>query len=299
MDLSQQFDVVKNISAEEFNRKYFKTQTPVVIKDLTHNTVAEERWSFDYFKQTMGDVKVDVFDNRNPKGSASAFTSPDLKMKFSDFLNIIATNEYTHFRIFLFNLFKFNPQLREEYPCPKLFKGVLDKVGHMFFGGKDTKVRIHYDVDMSNVLLTHFGGRKRIQLFAPEYKKLLYCLPLNTYSLINVDNPDYNKYPALRYVKGYDIMLEHGDSVFMPSGYWHYITYVEGGFSVSYRKVAPTFRKKIEGLLNFGVMIPADKLLNKVLGNKWLEAKKQIAEKRADKILLEHYSQEFNQLSGI
>ncbi len=286
MDLSLKADVVRNISTEEFNRKYLKTQTPVVIKGLTENTISAQKWSLDYFKEKMGNVKVDVFDNRNPKGSASAFTSADLKMNFSEFLNIIAKNEYTHFRIFLFNLFKFNPGLREEYPCPELFKGILDKTAHMFFGGKDTKVRIHYDVDMSNVLLTQFGGKKRVVLFAPEYRDLLYCLPLNTYSLINVDNPDYEKYPGLRYVKGYDIILEPGDSIFMPSGYWHYMTYLEGGFSVSYRKIATTFKTQLEGLFNF-MIIPFDKLLIKMAGDKWLETKKQIAEKRVNRLLNE------------
>jgi hypothetical protein len=150
----------------------------------------------------------------------------------------------------------------------------------MFFGGKDTTVRIHYDIDMSNVLHTHFGGRKRVVLIAPEYSTHLYCLPLNTYSLIDVDCPDYRNYPALLRVKGYDFILEPGDSLFMPSGYWHYMTYLEGGFSVSYRKMAASLAQKMEGLANLCVAMPVDKLMNRLAGKKWLEMKKQVACKR-------------------
>jgi hypothetical protein len=151
----------------------------------------------------------------------------------------------------------------------------------MFFGGKDTTVRIHYDIDMSNVLLTHFGGRKKVVLIAPEYNDFLYRLPYNTYSLINLDAINHKKYPALAFVKGYECVLEHGDSIFMPSGYWHYMTYLEGSFSISYRKLAPTVQSKLNGFVNIALKMPYDKLMNKVLGSKWLTMKEQIAQRKA------------------
>jgi hypothetical protein len=288
MDLFKKIDVVKNISPEEFNALYFKPQKPVVIKGLTNNTFAGTNWSIDYFKDTMGDKVIDLFDN-SKKNPGSAHTTPDLKMKLGDFLTILSKNEPTNLRIFLYNMFKHNPNLKKEFPCPKLFKGILDRVGHMFFGGKNTTVRIHYDIDMSNVLHTHFGGRKRVVLIPPEYTSMLYCLPLNTYSLIDIDKPDYKKYPALQFIKGYDFTIEPGDSVFMPSGYWHYMTYLEGGFSVSYRKISPSLSTLASGFLNLCIYLPIDKLLNKILGNKWLETKKQIAERRANWAIIKEY----------
>ncbi|MDF2449797.1 MAG: cupin-like protein [Bacteroidota bacterium] len=283
MDLSLKIDTVENISTEKFNSIYFKTQKPVVIKGLSRNTEAARKWSIQYFKDILGDVIVDVYDNGNKQSAKSAFTVPDLKMKFSEYLDILAKNEQTNLRIFLFDLFKYEARLKKEFPCPDLFKGLLDNIGHMFFGGKDTTVRIHYDIDMSNVLHTHFGGRKRVVLIAPEYSTLLYCLPLNTYSLINPDKPDYKKYPGLQYVKGYDFILEPGDSLFMPSGYWHYMTYLESSFSVSYRRIGPSVQAPIQGMLNLGLYMPTDKLLNKVMDNKWLAMKEQIAENRINR----------------
>lgn len=157
----------------------------------------------------------------------------------------------------------------------------------MFFGGKDTTVRIHYDIDVSNILLTHFGGKKKVILFAPEYSDLLYRLPFNTYSLIDLDKPDYSKYPGLAYVKGYECILEDGDSVFIPSGYWHYITYMERGFSISYRKIAPTTESKIQGLINISIRLPFDKLMGKVWGIRWLAYKESAAERKAEKKILQ------------
>jgi hypothetical protein len=282
MDLTKKIDIVKNISSADFDKNYFDSQTPVIIKGLTDNTRAKESWSINYFKDSMGDFLIDIYDNNNKKSSASAFTSADLKMKFSDFLDILSKDEHTDLRVFLCNLFKQNPQLKKDFPCPEIFKGFLDGVGYMFFGGKDTTVRIHYDIDMSNVLHTHFGGRKRVVLIAPEYSSFLYRLPLNTYSLIDIDKPDYTKYPALKFVNGYDFILEDGDSVFMPGGYWHYMTYLEGSFSVSYRKISHNFKDPAVGLLNLSIRMPLDKLFNKVFGNSWLETKNNMAQRKGN-----------------
>jgi hypothetical protein len=285
MDLTQKIDVLEYSALDHFNDSYFKPQIPVVIKGLASEKIAGKLWSIPYFKKTMGDIEVDVFDNSNKKSASSAFTTPDLKMKFGDYLSIIAKNEKTDLRIFLFNFFKSNPKLRKEFPCPTIFKGVLDKVGYMFFGGKNTTVRIHYDLDLSNVLLTHFGGKKKVILIAPEYTDLLYCLPYNTFSLINLDKINYSKYPGLAYVHGYECILDHGDSIFMPSGYWHYMTYLEGSFSISYRKVSPAFQTQIKGLLNIILKMPFDKVMNKVLGEKWLIIKEQKAQRNATKAI--------------
>jgi hypothetical protein len=290
MDLSEKIDVVRDISVREFEQLYFNKQKPVIIKGLIENTAAG-KWSIDHFKDRMGDTIIDVFDN-NKKNNCSAFTVPDLKMKLGDFLSEISKDEPTGLRIFLYNMFKHNKELRKEFPCPDLFKGVLDHIGYMFFGGKNTKVRIHYDIDMSNVLHTHFQGRKKVVLISPEYNDLLYCLPLNTYSLIDPDKPDHKKYPGLQYVKGYEFILEAGDSVFIPSGYWHYMTYLESGFSVSYRRLNLRPNSLMNGFLNLGVRLPFDKLMNKLLGDNWLENKKQIAERRANWAIQKHYGSE-------
>lgn len=276
--------VVTNISDKDFKRNYLIPQRPVIIKGLAEAYPAGQKWTMDYIKEICGDVMVDVFDNSNAN-SASAFTTPDLKMRFSDYIDTLMKNKPTLLRMFLFNMFRERPELRKDFPCPKVFRGILGRIGFMFFGAKGIKVRIHQDMDMSNVMLTQFYGRKKVVVIAPEYSHLLYKLPFNTHSLIDLDNPDYEKYPGLRYIEGYECVLEHGDSLFMPSGYWHYITYVDGGFSVSYRKLAYSIPAKVKGFLNVCIYMPFDKLMNRMLGQKWLDKKEAIAQKKANKAI--------------
>jgi len=277
-------DVVKEISETDFRKNYLKPQRPVIIKGLAESTPAGSRWNVDYIKQVCGEVMVDVFDNANAN-SASAYTTPDLKMRFDDYVNTIVRDEPTTLRMFLFNMFKVRPQLRDDFPCPKIMRGVMGKVGFMFFGAKGIKVRIHQDMDMSNVLLTQFYGRKKVVLIPPQYSDLLYKLPYNTHSLIDLDKPDYDKYPGLRYIQTYECILEHGDSLFMPSGYWHYITYLDGGFAVSYRKMAIGLEWKLRGFLSLCVYMPYDKIMNRILGERWLPMKEKLAQRKANKAI--------------
>jgi hypothetical protein len=277
-------DTISGISPEEFKKQYLVPQKPVVIKGLADNYPAGTKWTIDYIKDLCGSVMVDVFDNSN-SNKGSAFTTPDLKMPFGEYVTTIIENKPTTLRMFLFNMFKCKPELRKDFPCPDFFKGILGRIGYMFFGAKDIKVRIHQDIDMSNVLLTQFYGRKKVVLVDPKYSELLYKLPYNTYSLVDLDNPDYEKYPGLNYIEVQECILEHGDSLYMPSGFWHYITYVDGGFSVSYRKMAHSLKAKKEGLLNILVYMPFDKIMNKLQGEQWVLKKEFLAQKRANKAI--------------
>lgn len=275
---------IDHISPEDFKKQYLIPQKPVVIKGLADTFPAGKKWTIDYIRDLCGSVMVDVFDNSN-SNKGSAFTHPDLKMPFREYVNTIIDNKPTTLRMFLFNMFKCKPELRKDFPCPDIFKGVLGRIGFMFFGAKDIRVRIHQDIDMSNVLLTQFYGRKKVVLVSPQYSDLLYRLPFNTHSLIDLDKPDYEKYPGLKYIETQECILEHGDSLYMPSGYWHFITYVDGGFSVSYRKMAHSIKAKLQGLLNLAVYMPFDKLMNLLQGEKWVIKKELMAQENANKAI--------------
>jgi ribosomal protein L16 Arg81 hydroxylase len=144
---------------------------------------------------------------------------------------------------------------------------------------------MHQDIDTSNVFLTQFHGRKRVNLFAPDQSTLLYRLPFNVHSTVDVDNPDYDAYPGLKYVKGMSVILVHGDTLFMPSGYWHHIEYLDGGFALSVRTIAHSLPLKIGGLWNLTVQRTTDNMMRKLNDTKWFDYKKKLAHTRAEKAI--------------
>jgi len=280
MDLSLKIDRIDASDKELFFKEYFSKQKPVIIQGLVNNTAAADKWNLDYLKSRLGDTEVMVFDNAIKK--TSAYTGGDYKMKFSEFVDHIRKPEECNIRLFLFNAFKYCKDLKSEYPCPTIFKGILDKVGFMFFGGKNTHVRMHFDIDMSNVLHTQFEGKKKVILISQDYNDLMYKTPFNTYSIADFQNRDETKFPGLKYVKGYEFVLNPGESVFMPGGYWHYMIYLEGSFSVAYRKIAYGIKNTLIGINYLTLKLWTDKLLNFTLGKRWPAYKTKVAHRRAE-----------------
>ena len=82
-------------------------------------------------------------------------------------------------------------------------------------------------------------------------------------------------------VTGYEVILNPGESLFIPSGYWHYIEYIEGGYSISLR-ANESLARRFKGAFNIAKHYIVDKGMNKLMGKEWLNVKNNLAKKRAE-----------------
>jgi ribosomal protein L16 Arg81 hydroxylase len=285
MDISTPIPIVDGsiITRKEFETKYLKTQKPVILRGLWKQYPAYSKWTMDYFRQTMGDIEVNLFSSKmaNPSETLAV---PHAKMKFSDYLHLIE-HDPTDLRLFLFPVFKHKPELLKDFGYPSITGRYL-KIPFMFFGPKHSVTRMHQDIDLSNVFLTQFAGKRRVVLFAPDQSHFLYRLPFNVHSTVDIDNPDYETYPALKYAKGYSAVLENGDTLYMPSGYWHHIEYLEGGFGLSVRTLGHNLSTIARGAYNVTIQRKFDDIMRKLRGEKWFQYKKTLARKNAEKAML-------------
>lgn len=274
---------VKSITPEEFVSLYVKPQKPVVIEQLASNWEAFNLWSFDYFKEIAGHVVVPLYDNR-PISHKERFNEPHAKMKLGDYVALLKTQP-TQYRIFLFNLIKAVPQLQNHFSIPKLGIKLLKELPFLFFGAKDSKVFMHYDIDFANILHVHFEGKKKCVLYPPSESKYLYKVPnsLVTVNNINFDNPDFDKYPALAQAQGMVTELNHGDSLYMPEGYWHYMHYLTPGFSMSLRALPRRPLNIGKAVYNILIMRNLENLMRKFGGETWMKYKEKAAFERTNK----------------
>ena len=280
IDFNHPIDMVEDIDLREFEKNYLQPQKPVILRGLLKGTKAYEEWDFNYFKEVAGHLTIGVFENRE-EDLDKTMKVPHRKMKFADYLDLIATTP-TDLRIHLWNIFKDCPELMNDFEFPEIKTQFLKGFPYMFFGGQGSVARMHQDIDMSNVFLTQFEGKRRVVLFSPDYSKLLYRYPFNVHTGVNVVKPDYERYPGLQHVKGFECYIERGDTLFMPGEYWHYIEYAEGGFGMSLRSLNPHLSKRFKGLMNITVRQAADWTMRKGLGGKWFTTKQQIADRRAN-----------------
>lgn len=279
----QPIDVVDTISKEDFRNKYLLPRKPLVIKNMARSWPAFEKWTMDYMKETVGDVEVPLYDS-SKADPAAPINSSATKMKFTDYIDLISEKP-TDLRIFLFDPIKSAPKLLEDYISPKdLMGGFLDKFPNMFFGGKGSETFLHFDIDLAHIFHTHFNGRKHILLFENKWKERLYKIPFATYSLEDYDiaNPDFEKFPALNGVEGIECFLEHGDTLFMPTGWWHYMKYLDGSFSISQRAWDQSWSVKARSLYNLTIQRNFDNFMKGKFKNKYMDWKEKKAIERAN-----------------
>lgn len=266
------------LTRETFAAEYLNLKKPVVFTDLMDSWPARQRWTVEHFKTRYGHLRVPVVSNNYSK-PGKGYMTPDRIISFKEFLEILESGP-NDLRIFLWNIFRVAPELRNDFYRPTIMDGFVDDLPFMFFGGEGSKVALHYDIDMSHVFLNQIHGRKRVILFAPDQSVNLYRHPFTVASYVDLNNPDYEKYPALARAKGSEVMLQPGETLFMPSGYWHYIEYTDGGWSISLRSFG-SMPARVRGLTNIATHYVVDKGMNRLMGPNWRKLKERMAEWRA------------------
>jgi hypothetical protein len=279
--LKNDIDIVENINREDFQRLYMIPQKPVIIKHLFGSQAPVYDWTFDFFAKELGHIEVGVFDDESEtRKDDRSYKQAGTRMLFRDYLNLIQEKP-TSKRLFLFNVFKHKKDLLNDFYFPDIASNVFRFLPLAFFGGKGAITRIHRDMDNSCVFLTELVGYKRVVLFAPEYSKKLYQYPFSTHTSVDINNPDYDKYPALKHVEGIDCTIGPGDTIFMPAGWWHHIEYNTAGMGFSMRSLSPHISDRLLGFWQVGIMTHLDEVFNKMFGEKWFGWKIKKASERA------------------
>ncbi|MDO3693504.1 cupin-like domain-containing protein [Wenyingzhuangia sp. chi5] len=280
----EEIDVLSEMSKEEFIQNYFKPQKPVIVKNYSKDWPAFNKWSLAYMKEIAGDKIVPLYDDR-PVDPKVKFNSPHAKMKMSDYIDLLK-KEPTKFRIFLWNILKEIPVLQNDFKYPDVGLTFIKSLPTLFFGGYDSYTFMHYDIDLANIFHFHFEGKKQCILFDQQQNKYMYKVPNSLMTLREIDfsNPDLEKFPALKNASGYIANLEHGDMLYIPEGYWHYMRYITPGFSMSLRTIAKKPSHVAKAVYNIVVMRNVENLMRKTLGEKWMNWKYQKAKKDTERL---------------
>ncbi|MEP7317357.1 MAG: cupin-like domain-containing protein [Panacibacter sp.] len=283
-------DVVSSISPEDFKKNYFIPQVPLIIKDLAKQWPAYTKWNWQYFKEIVGNQKVGIYNNvksdaYTPINKADEYTT------FGEYIDMISRGPAA-WRIFLFNIFNHAPELTQDFTWPdNLAKGFVKRVPMLFTGGQGSITHLHFDIDLSHIFHTQFMGRKRVLLFPYKEQYKLYRKPFEVLSVADFTNYydsvksklDMEQFPAVKFARGYDLTLDHGDTLFMPGGYWHHMEYLDSGFAMSLRALNSSVSGKLKGVWNLVGMRSIDTLMKKTAPGTWYGWKEKKLYKAAEK----------------
>jgi hypothetical protein len=194
----------------------------------------------------------------------------------------VRANKVSYFSL---NILKEVPQLQKDFSFPNFGLQLMKGLPMLFFGGRDSHTFMHYDIDLANIFHFHFEGKKQCILFDQKQNKHLYKIPysLITREDIDFDNPNFDKWPALKNAKGWICNLNHGEILYMPEGYWHHMKYITPGFSMSLRAIARNPKNLGKAIYNVFVMRSIDNIMRRIKGQNWIDWKNEQAILRTNK----------------
>jgi ribosomal protein L16 Arg81 hydroxylase len=91
---------------------------------------------------------------------------------------------------------------------------------------------LHHDT--ANVLFGQLFGNKRLLLYPPFELELLHDMHDGVYSSFDPENPDHEAFGALEGITSKEVILEPGDVLFIPVGWWHLVRALDVSISLSF-----------------------------------------------------------------
>lgn len=222
------------LSSEQFLEKHYAANWPVVLTDKMNQWPAMTKWTPDYLRSTIGTATVDVQTGRNADQDYERKMEAHREQlgfdKFMDrALDPQASNDCY---LTAYNAHSNAAALAVLDQDLGSVDGILqdNAKGMLWIGGAGTFTPLHHD--LTNNLLIQICGRKHVVLVSPEYRAQIY----NSYHVYSdvrdITQPDIQKkFPLLEDVEIHDFVIEPGDALFIPLGWWHQVRALD--FSVS------------------------------------------------------------------
>ncbi len=248
-------------------RRAIRARSPLVVKDLAADWPAFERWTPEQLSARYGTRDVRVYDASFGAPGQHYMGSIDT-MPFADFLEQTQTGG-RDLRMFLYNLSHKIPELLDDVQFPDVGLQFSRRFVFSFFGCAGSTTPLHYDIDRGDVLHTVIRGQRRIRLFPPESSAALYRHPCTVRSYVDLDTPDFDRFPALAHAEGYEVRLQPGQTLYMPGGWWHEFHYLEAGMGVSMRSPPLQWTDRVRGVASLLVSSPVDRLANRFAAHRW------------------------------
>jgi Rps23 Pro-64 3,4-dihydroxylase Tpa1-like proline 4-hydroxylase len=230
-------DVLDRISKTDFFENYYYSNRPLILKGLAKDSGPVVTWSPTFFAQNYGSVSVQI--------TAGRTRHPDYESNFRNTIQTITMAEFVRrldeetndFYIVARNYFFENPALmplrKELQVLPEIINTADQGRGvvKLWFGPKGTVTPLHYD--LHSILFMQIYGRKRVKLI-PSFDTPKVYLQQRYYSAADPENVDSEKHPKFLQASVADVVVEPGDILFLPVGWWHWARSLDVSISATF-----------------------------------------------------------------
>ena len=229
---TEEVAVVEGVEPQEFYRDYVKKNVPVILKGMMDQWPATSKWTFQFFRDLGSRSTVHIEEGNVFQGKTEF-----RKQQFCEFLDQLLKDEETDSGAYLsvFRIFDEFPELRSDVDFSLIDQHKLKSSTVAWIGPAGTVTGYH--IDWGDNILAQLQGRKHIHLAAPSSTPNMYVSKKfeqgSTLSQVDLDNVDYDQFPNFSKVRHHEFVLNPGEMIFIPRGWWHHVRSLDKSISVS------------------------------------------------------------------
>lgn len=217
----------ERLTGPEFLEQYYRTNRPVIITGMLEHYPARTKWNLDYFadprfKDRM--VEVQFGRNADPQYELNSIAHKR-QIPFGEYVDMVRkAGTSNDFYMTANNDARNRDALKELWDDVGSLPEYLDsdpaRRGFFWFGPAGTITPFHHD--LTNNFMAQIVGRKLVRLIAP-------CELANVYNHrhcfteVDARAVDLQRFPAMAGVPILECVLEPGEILFLPVGWWHYV----------------------------------------------------------------------------
>lgn len=216
----------ERLSGDEFLQQYYRANRPVIITGMLDDFPARGKWNLDYFAERFAERTVEVQFGRDadPQYELNSIAHKR-QIPFGEYVAMVrGCGSSNDFYMTANNDSKNRASLKELWDDVGTLPEYLDESGErrgfFWFGPKGTITPLHHD--LTNNFMSQIMGRKRVRLIAPCEGPRIYNFR-HCFTDVDAKAVDLNRFPAMAGVTIHDCVLEPGEILFLPVGWWHHV----------------------------------------------------------------------------
>ena len=219
---------ISNIHGNDHQGSFIQGELPVVLKGECRNWPAFSKWTADFFRRNYGDIQVPMSNyKKNPYQPQTQKSS----MRIGDYLDRafrISAGEVSEDEdLYSAGWFFCNGhcELLKDIAVPSYFTenwaDRVQKIIHfdtrsILFGHPKVESPLHTDSFFVSTYFAMLKGQKRMRLVAPEHSA-------HVRNGLDVFDDALVRELGAKGVPVYDAVIEEGDIVWFPPGWWHHV----------------------------------------------------------------------------
>lgn len=227
-----------DVEESHFYRDYYKV-APVLLQSFVRDSRACTMWSPEYLESVIGEKTVQMNycarDLEKTTEGAVLAVSQYFEVPFSKASELIQGSSEVVYFMMGQSIGRAIPELLKDLDFDELILRASPPLStNLWFAAAGHLTPLHYDV--YDNFLNQIIGRKKVTLFSPSDKEYL-CTSSEGDTqnpVVNPFEPDYERFPHFRRATPIEFIMEPGDTLYQPAGWFHQIESLDVTVSVNF-----------------------------------------------------------------